>query len=510
MVSVYPPKTSLTNAARLVDGRIPFGRIMPLDVGRILRSAVAITALMVLNLGGNAGAAIFFLILVGMVARDSASAYKALAICYLGLMINQYFVPKSLVWTPSRIALPMIALVRFANDLSHLRASLISRSPFIALMFFIVTMAFCSIMSGWYTLIALLKLFNFWTCVTAIFAGALVLRKRGSDLSEWFVALMLSASLFGIAAVVLGQSSNFLRARTGEAMITTDQFNGAFLHPNCHSLYSSMFVLFLACIFILAPYRHRTLVLPIIGLWVGFAVMSKSRTSILAIVLPMALLFVYAAPRVSRLGRTIRANVARSTLVGVSAVLILMAVAYDTATDRMFTKAIVSFFNKAGASESMELDREQILSSRMQLIESSWSNFLEQPVHGIGFQVAKTDFFIKNATLFSAPAEKGFLPTAILEEGGILGTATFVVFILVLTGTWIRERNVPALVLFCGFLVTNFGEVTVFSPGGSGAFGWIMVGAASILGENCWRRPAALPSPGVGVRRQMHEPVVAT
>jgi hypothetical protein len=56
----------------------------------------------------------------------------------------------------------------------------------------------------------------------------------------------------------------------------------------------------------------------------------------------------------------------------------------------------------------------------------------------------------------------------------------------------VRERNVPGMVALLTFLATNLGEVSIFSPGGPGAFGWVMVGAAMILDDHCWiRRPAA-------------------
>jgi hypothetical protein len=433
-------------------GRAAIGRRTPLDIVRILRAAAAITALMLLNLGGNAGAFVFFLILVGLVFRDPASAYKAMAICYLGLMINQAFVPKSLVWTPSRIAIPFLALARFSIDLSRLHVSLLTKKSYLALLLFTATMTVCSILSGWYTEIALLKLLNFWSSLTAIFAGVLVIRSQKIDMSEWCVSLIV----------------------TGSDEATTELFNGAFLHPNCHSLYASLFILFLASLFVLSPYRNRWLAIPAIAMWFGFMILSQSRTSAVAAVVPLVVLVGYARPRINKRGFRMRAN----------------AIAYDVNSNRKLTKFFVGFFNKGQIADSTSLDTEQILRSRRGLIEYSWNNFAENPIHGIGFQVAKTEFFVKNATLFSAPAEKGFLPTAMLEEGGILGAATFVIFLLVLFGGWIREHNIPAVVSFLGFLASNFGEVSIFSPGGSGAFGWIMVGFAAILGDHCWRRPA--------------------
>ena len=63
----------------------------PLAVQRILRDAVVIFALLMLNKGGNVGAGIFFTIMAAMVLKSPKSAYQALAITWLGLMINQAF-----------------------------------------------------------------------------------------------------------------------------------------------------------------------------------------------------------------------------------------------------------------------------------------------------------------------------------------------------------------------------------------------------------------------------------
>lgn len=126
---------------------------------------------------------------------------------------------------------------------------------------------------------------------------------------------------------------------------------------------------------------------------------------------------------------------------------------------------------------------------------TSSNNFLQSPVDGVVFQVPKSEFFVKNGTLLTTSAEKRFLPTAILEEEEVLGTAAFVLFVHSLRVGWARERNLPAIVIFFGFLITNLGEVTIFSMGGSGAFGWVMVGAAIMVGDNCWRSLRRRPLP---------------
>jgi len=487
-----PPAVAWGHAASLDPRSAPPAapaRSLPLRPEKIFWQALGIVALLLLNLGRDAGAAVFFLILIGMTLRGPAGAYKALAICYMGLMINQAFVPKSLVWTPGRLILPPLAAIVFVTSVGNARARLFATPTYLTLMLYVATMAVCSILSGWYTHIALLKLFNFWICVTAVFAGVSVIRARKIDLTEWIVALIVAAIGFGLASILLGQGRNFIAMGGVDLVNRTQLFNGAFLHPNCHSLYASMFVLFMAIIYILGQYRSRWLAFPVIAVWLCFMVMSKSRTSMVATIIPTLVLIAYAGSWRTRLGERLKSNVSRSTIIAVAVASIVLLLVADIGTGGQIGKAVVKFVNKSHAEDTAEtLDKKQILSSRQALIDHSWNNFEQSPVYGIGFQVAKTAQFVKMATLFSAPAEKGFLPTALLEEGGILGATTFVLFLLALVGEWIRTRNAAALVLFTGFMVSNFGEVSIFSPGGSGGFGWIMVGAAAILGDHCWKK----------------------
>jgi hypothetical protein len=162
----------------------------------------------------------------------------------------------------------------------------------------------------------------------------------------------------------------------------------------------------------------------------------------------------------------------------------------------------VQFINKGESGVGAEgFDTTQIMASRKSLIELSWKNFQENSLFGIGFGVAKTEVFARTATLMTAPAEKGFLPTALLEEGGVMGAAAFVLFVLMFIRQMVLERNVAGLVTLVAFVATNLGEVTIFSPGGAGSFGWITVGAAMILGDHCWTPPAPWQRPGLSYGR---------
>jgi hypothetical protein len=459
-------------------------RLAPLSIRRVIENALLIMALLLLNLGGTAGSLLCFAILVLMVLQSPSSAFKAVAICYVGLMINQALVPKTLVWTPGRLVLPLLAFFRFSYDLAGMRVSLFARKSYVALVVYVVVMAICSILSGWYTSIALLKLFNFWAVVSSIFAGLVVLRTKRIDLSEWFVSLILAAALFGFASIGFGLQNNYYGEEGGGRL-----FNGAFLHPNCHSMYASLFIVFLSSIVMIGNYRNVWLALPLIAVWVVFMLMSEARTSVVATSVGLLSLFVFARPSRNRLGWRIRVNLSRPTMWACVFVAIGATIAADAALNGTVRRSVINFFNKGGESNSAGLDTNQMMASRTGMIERSWNNFQESPIYGIGFQVAKTEAFVRGATWLTAPAEKGFLPTAVLEEGGVLGASAFVLFLLAYVGELWRERSAPALAMFATFLACNMTEVSIFSPGGSGAFGWIMVGASLILSDHCWRPP---------------------
>lgn len=457
-------------------------RSRPLSLKSLFEHALLITVVLLLNKGGIAGSLLCFAVLGFMVVQSPASAFKAVAICYLGLMLNQALVPKTIVWTPGRLVLPLIALFRFSLDLMSMRRSLFSRTSYVALVGYVAVMALCSILSGWYTSIALLKLFNFWAVVSSIFAGLVVLRAARIDLSEWFVSLVLAAALFGFLSIALGVQKNYYGDAEGGRL-----FNGAFLHPNCHSIYASQFVVYLASILMLGKYRNVWVTLPLIAVWATFMTMSEARTSVGASLAGLLVLFVFTKPTQNRAGWRLRVNLSRSTIWVCVVLAVITAFGADAALGGSVRRSLVSFFNKGGGIEATDIDATQVLASRTGMIERSWINFQDSPIYGIGFQVAKTDFFVRNATWLTAPAEKGFLPTAVLEEGGILGATAFVLFLLAYISELWRERSTPALAMFATFLACNMTEVSIFSPGGSGAFGWIMVGASLILSDHCWR-----------------------
>ncbi len=141
-------------------------------------------------------------------------------------------------------------------------------------------------------------------------------------------------------------------------------------------------------------------------------------------------------------------------------------------------------FIMKGRSDTGELDMEEAFSSRQGLIDRSMFFFRQSPLIGNGFQVMWTMKDRKMngiKSVLSAPIEKGFLPSMILEEGGIIGGALFLTFILSMIASCRKYRYFCFLTCFLTFVVSNMGEATFFSMSGMGGFCWSVCFAAFLL-----------------------------
>ena len=454
------------------------------NVGQIAQTLAGLLALFLLNMGGTLGSAAFFLILLALAATGTAGSFKALAIVGLGVQLNQFFVPKTMIWGPGRIGLTAFCCLRIFVDVM---GSGVVRIPatVTTLTIFSLTAAACSMLSGYYVHIALLKLLNFWTGATAILLGTEYLRRRKYDLSSWFVSLIYVIVVLGLASIAVGQSRNYLiyRGVPGSEMARS-LFNGAFVHPNTHSSIAAPAVTFLLAATIYGRYRNRWLTALAAAVILYFMVTCQSRSSLASAIVGISVLVLYARP-VRRLGQQfLRVNIRRGTLVAAATVLLVAVGIYDQIRGGNIAAAVVSFVNKSANTESV--DSSDVIKSREGKIRESWEMFLTSPIYGIGFQVQKSEYFRQNATLFTAPAEKGFLPTAVLEEGGILGATTFVIFLCTFAWSLIRSHNVPALAVCASVFISTIPEVAIFAMGGAATYMWSIMGAAMIMGDHCW------------------------
>jgi uncharacterized membrane protein YwzB len=203
---------------------------------------------------------------------------------------------------------------------------------------------------------------------------------------------------------------------------------------------------------------------------------SRARTAMLAVILGVLLTMIIAIVYRTEWKNNLLRIIKKPVFVLVLFLLIITTVFlnYSVSNETKW-----EYFYKRGSSIY-----ESIYLSRGFLIEDSWKNFQEHPLTGIGFGVAsdKKDFIIEEAKFIniplSAPTEKGFIFSALLEEVGIIGTFLFLLFFFKLIKPIIKYGDLPSMWLFaCAFFI-SFSEMIFFSLGGLGMHIWLCFGLA--------------------------------
>jgi len=456
--------------------------IRGLSPQRVCYQALIIIGLLFINKFGPPGTAVFYVLMFWMVAKSPESAFKALTIGMLAIAANTAICPKTFIMAPGRLLLLLVASVRFFADLQAQGKSLFRYKYYLAFNAFCLVASLCSIASGYYVSISMLKMATFWLGVSGILSAVEVLRKRQSDLTEWFVAMAAAVTLLGIYSRVAGIGYNMLSEKLAEKGL----FNGPFYHSNALGPFVVAVVAFLTSAWLYGKYKKRWICVVLAIFLIYFITLTRSRTSVFSLILGLSSGYFFSLTAVRKLGTRLRRNMSAGSILGYATALLMLVVVGDTLTSGRIYKSVVTFTNKGGDDGNTKIDLRQVLQSREALMNQSWELFRSHPITGIGFQVSYSEEFRQKATLLSAPVEKGFLPTAVLEETGILGTSFFVIFIVSFLGYLIGQRNIPATTVFLAVLFTNLGEVQLFALGGPGQLGWILTGAAMILGDHCF------------------------
>lgn len=114
---------------------------------------------------------------------------------------------------------------------------------------------------------------------------------------------------------------------------------------------------------------------------------------------------------------------------------------------------------------------------------AQWRNFVDQPLLGHGFGVyaqgpPSSSVIEAFGIPISAPIEKGFVFTAVLEETGILGGLLFFTMLFVLARAVWKNQDLRWVALFTSCIAVNIGECILLAPGGIGLLDWLLIGMA--------------------------------
>lgn len=318
-------------------------------------------------------------------------------------------------------------------------------------------------------MLSLLKLGAYFLGSLTVFMGIWLSRNEDwSSILRNFGAVVLLLSL-----PLLNSSLGYLRNGRG--------FQGILNHPQVYGAFMAVAIaLFIAWHFFDRRQSARLYHLAIFSGMLATAYLSQARTGLFALVIGLIIMQIY-LPRSSRF-----TSLLYSPIPYFAVAAFILVIWWSQPADFVAQFVYKSRYSQVTTYGSLEVD--VLFASRESIISRSWQNFLNHPVLGIGFSVPSWG-------VMGAPAgggfanlpvtysiEKSFLPTALLEETGLVGTALFLfmVFSQFRSLSIRREDAAPIFLIFFTAFFVNFGEMVYFSLGGLGLFIHVVMALALV------------------------------
>lgn len=469
---------------------MPFGpRFESLSWGSITKNLIIISICAFINKAGSIGTALFFVYMIYLCLQNTEGALKAISLTLLIVVCNEAFVPKTPLLTVLRFGIWILASARIFYDVHRAgRLNSAFGKPYIlALCIFCAVALMLSYLGGFYFQISALKLFSFFIGAGAILIGTDELKVRGSELTTWYLSIVIFSALLGIAAYLVGVGYN---AKLEGISTYAGLFNGPYYHPQTLGPAGSMITTFLLCIALFSPYPKKWLIYALIAVFVVFVYMTRSRTGFIALGAGVITAFTcgFFFSRDQRY--IVRFNIPKGALIvcflfGCLGLVLIEGLTGGKITAKFQDLILKSTGEQHSYLRASDLSLEAIASSREAQIQNMIITFKAYPFTGVGFGVDRSEAFVENASMFSAPTEKGFLPIAVFQENGIIGGTIFFIFIFLLYRHLIKDRNIPGICGLSVLLAANLGEMMFFGLGGHGGFIWTIFGACLILGPRC-------------------------
>ena len=362
--------------------------------------------------------------------------------------------------------------------------------PLGAMVIYLVV-AVVSSLAGMLPFISILKIVNMSLFLTGLYMGT---RNMSQDADE---LLWLRAFFFSFAAFIVVGSVIMLLVFPGAAYITSLRhtfetlgaegayeqlkqsnalrlFAGITSHSQLLGTLLGTLNAWLLFDMVMIERRASKWHLALLALLPVVMYMTHSRAGMFGFVVSWAVAILLAV-RSSSLTGTMRGRMQGVLLAMVVAGVCALAVA------AMLKPGLIEgIIRKTADVEEDTRNRWEAFNSRQGQIEQSWSIFKRHPVLGIGFQISEELVFHAQAVgmgklMFSAPIEKGFLLTMVLEETGVIGGIAFCIFLSITFTACGRMRLYATQGMLLTFLALNVGEASFFAPSGSGGCHWCFV-----------------------------------
>jgi hypothetical protein len=334
----------------------------------------------------------------------------------------------------------------------------------IPLLLFSLSTAILSVFISKHLAISLLKLVGFTLGAASIIQGASSLNiEQHIRIKKWLFNLIIAVVILSMPTLLY---QNIAYNRNGVG------FQGILNHPQTFGPILVPLAMWFLTAFFFKKNEKVFFNLAISILLISLMMISQARTSIATVLLSLTTLFfiqLFTKGNIKNysFSKSIKTIVASFFGLGLAVVSV-----------PAIQNSIYNFIFKRSSSNI-----DQALSSRAGGISSQWKYFLDSPLAGNGFGVYAWGGVPEGVTFFmgipiSAPVEKGFLPTAILEEVGIIGTFFFIYFLYRLFKLASSSNDLRLIGIFLSSVYINIGEMVFFSVGGLGIFYWTLIGLA--------------------------------
>lgn len=426
---------------------------------------VAMVALMVLALGAPLVlmACVAALLYVLMGPRQALQALAIMVIIkYLNFSIYDF---------PSLFGVLAWAILLLVAVRAALKLRLNIVRELLPLWFLVLIVAVLTPINSASPVVSGLKLTSFALGVTGVIATSLSLSSEGARfLRKWLPSVALAVALISVLTIPFPGISQRTVAGSFQGIMSQPQSFGTFLAPLLTLMAGRL-------VFQRQRQRQRQR-----NRWIDWAALavvawlllwSRARTAFLAVILGLMTTFL--------IGLLGNAQIRKFALRGFLFALGLGLVALVAiSTNNSVRNAAHEFIFKRGDGSTVE---ESFMRSRGHGVISQWDNFLREPLTGNGFGIFPGGVLSANATTFmglpiSAPVEKGFLPSAVLEENGVVGTIAFIILIVALVRRTLNTHDVVWTSVLLTCLFVNLGEAVFFSVGGIGLYFWLWIGLA--------------------------------
>jgi hypothetical protein len=431
----------------------------------ILKQATGIALVIVTAMTAQTSFALVLTLLVAYSLLGPAQAIKAMALSvalkYLNPALTTYDTTSSLLFW-------LLLVTSGLRVLLTLRA--IDAKLLLVWAFSSIAMVL-SLISSHALIISVTKVITFaWVVTTVLVAFSALTGSELAIIKRWFIAFAL--------VVLISSAFTLLRPAVAYQFLP-GSLQGILNHPQSLGTFAAPAAAWTLSGLVLMRPTARAINIAVTVLVWAVMLLSLSRTAAIAAVGATAI----AGLRRLLAGQRVENQASILRLTGSIAVGIALVIAVSALTGQLDV-AVRSFVLKRSAPSVSE----SFIGSRGGGIESEWHNFLARPFLGNGFGVYANGEFpsgiVEVAGIpISAPVEKGFVPTAVLEETGIIGGCLFLWLLVSLANDVGKDSDLRWVAAFWAALLVNLGEAVIFSPGGIGLLIWLLIGLCVTSGR---------------------------